>query len=188
MILYKKIPFLSTPILSGSTTKNIPCYNQTMLLRYIYTLFIGVLFAAFVGFGIEAFYPIPEPPEYPLELRKPYPAKEEDLQPAEKEQLNKAALENEESQKGFEKAYKQHNRNVSAVALASFIVVMVVSFVFLRKILLISDGLLLGGVFSLIYSIVRGFDAGDSMFRFVIVSVGLGVSLVFGYLKFVRGK
>lgn len=158
-----------------------------MLLRYIYTLFIGVLFAAFVGFGIEAFYPFPEPPDYPdypVELRKPYPAKE--LTSEEKEQLNKAALENDEKQRGFEKARKQHNKNASAVALASSIVAMAVSFVFLRKILLISDGLLLGGVFSLIYSIVRGFDARDNMFRFVIVSVGFAVSLVFGYLKFVR--
>ena len=159
-----------------------------MLLRYIYTLFIGLLFVAFIGFGIEAFYPIPEPPDYPLELRKPYPAKEEDLTLAEKQELNKAALENEEKQKGFETARKQHNKNVSVVALASSIVAMAISFVFLRKILLISDGLLLGGVFSLIYSIIRGFDARDNMFRFIIVSIGLAVSLFFGYLKFVREK
>ncbi len=53
---------------------------------------------------------------------------------------------------------------------------------------IISDGLLLGGVFTLGYSIIRGFAGDDDKFRFFVVIVGLVVTVVLGDLKFIRDE
>jgi hypothetical protein len=69
----------------------------------------------------------------------------------------------------------------------AFAVVMVVlGLVFAKKILVIPDGLVLGGVGTLVYSIIRGFNAHDDMFRFTIVAVSLLITLLIGYIKFVK--
>ena len=54
------------------------------------------------------------------------------------------------------------------------------------SILFIADGLLLGGVLTLLYSVIRGFGTEDNMFRFVVVSVGFAISLFLGYVKFIQ--
>ncbi len=53
---------------------------------------------------------------------------------------------------------------------------------------IISDGLLLGGVFTLGYSIILSFADDDDKFRFFVVIVGLVVTVVLGYLKFIRDQ
>ena len=155
-----------------------------MFLRFAYTIFIGILFAAFVGVGIDAFYKTPQPPQYPIELRKPYPVNEEDLTQEEKLQLDQKQLEVEIGQKDFETQKKEHNKTISIIALASSVVIVALSLTLLRQAIWVADGLSLGGVITLVYSIIRGFDAGDSLFRFIVGSAGLFLSLLLGYIKF----
>ena len=57
---------------------------------------------------------------------------------------------------------------------------------FSKHLLVIADGAMIGGIFTLLYSIIRGFQADDAQFRFVLVTVGLIIALVLGYLKFIR--
>ena len=155
------------------------------ILKFVYTVFIGVLLATFVGVGISAFYTSPEQLEYPHEMR-PIPVALDD-------KCASPTAEIIEEQKEFEKASSKHeekmeayNRNVSIIALISAIIILVVSLTLFKQIMVIADGLLLGGVLTLIYSIIRGFEAGDEMFRFVVVSIGLTVSLILGYIKFIK--
>ena len=49
----------------------------------------------------------------------------------------------------------------------------------------IADGLLIGGLFTLVYSIGWGFSAEDNTYRFLVVTVGLLVALGLGYAKFI---
>jgi hypothetical protein len=53
---------------------------------------------------------------------------------------------------------------------------------------MIADGILLGGVFTTMYSIIRGLMSEDSQFRFLIVVIGLGIALALGYIKFIRPR
>lgn len=55
-----------------------------------------------------------------------------------------------------------------------------------KNLIYIADGVLLGGVLTLLYSIVRGFGSQDTMFRFVVVSIGLVIALLLGYIKFIK--
>lgn len=157
-----------------------------MMLKIVYTIFIGVLLAIFVGVGIAAFYPEPMFPETPLLLKLYKPPTEPVSDPTISAQL-------EEEQKAFDQALKIYrakseiyNRNVSIISLIAAILVLIISLTLFRQLLIIADGLLLGGVITLLYSVARVFGSGDDKLRFLIVSVGLVVSLILGYLKFIK--
>jgi hypothetical protein len=152
------------------------------MLKLIYTLFLALLVALFVGLGIDAFYPGPTPPDYPSELN---------LQKSECEgyQELKATQEKfDQAQKDFNEKSKSYNRNVSIVSLLAAIVVLIASLTLLSKIKMIADGILLGGVFTTAYSIIRGLMSEDSRFRFLAVAIGLIIALVLGYIKFIQPK
>ena len=157
-----------------------------MVLKVVYTIFIGLLLAIFVGVGIDAFYQGPTPPETPLllELYK---------LPTEPTSDTTISTQLEEEQKAFDEAskifmekFQKYNRNVSIISLIAAILILIISLTLFRKILIIADGLLLGGVITLLYSVARVFGSGDDKFRFVVVAVGLVVSLILGYLKFIE--
>ncbi len=52
----------------------------------------------------------------------------------------------------------------------------------------LSNGLLLGGVFTMIYAVGMTVSSTASVLRFVVVAVALAVTIAIGYLKFVRGR
>lgn len=153
-----------------------------MILKIIYTIFLGILIALFVGLGIDAFYTGPQPPEYPSKLAIMNP---------ECDNYDAMVLEQEkydQMQKEFSQENKIYNRNVSIVSLIAAIIVMIISLTFLNKIAIIADGLLLGSVFTTVYSISRGLMSEDATFRFLVVTIGLILALVLGYIKFIRPK
>ncbi|MCX6765941.1 MAG: hypothetical protein NT136_03205 [Candidatus Moranbacteria bacterium] len=153
-----------------------------MIIKLIYTLFLALLIALFVGLGIDAFYPGPEAPQYPLELDATKPGCEETAeQKTIRDDFNKA-------QKEFQEKSKPYNRNVSIISLAAAIIILISSLTLLAKIKMIADGILLGGVFTTAYSIIRGLMSADTKFRFLIVTVGLIIALILGYIKFIRSK
>lgn len=154
-----------------------------MILRYLYTLFLAVLLVTFVGVGIAAFYKAPKYPEYPIQTE---PVKLFPEQTTESAEMRQERVDFEKKSRDFQKENEAYNKNVSTIAIAASLLILVLSVTFLTKILYLSDGLLLGGVFTLIYAVVRGFSAGDEMFRFIVVSVGLAVAVFLGYWKFVR--
>lgn len=156
-----------------------------MTLRIIYTLFLGVLLAAFIAVGIAAFYQQPKYPEYPTELNyRTQPATE----PASSQEAELIAKQKEfdKEQKEFNKINENYSKNVSLIAIGFSIAILVISILISTRVLILSDGLLLGGLLTLGYGIIRGFSPGDSMFRFIIISIGLFVALVLGYIKFIR--
>lgn len=153
-----------------------------MAIKLIYTLFLALMVALFVGLGIDTFYKGPEAPSYPFELEMEKPNCVESAEV-------KAIRENyAQEQKTYQEESKPYNRNVSIVALIFAIIILVVSLTFLAKIKMIADGILLGGVFTTAYSIIRVLMSQDSQFRFVVVAIGLVIALALGYIKFIRPK
>ena len=155
-----------------------------MVLKLVYTIFIGVLLAIFVGVGIAAFYPQPKHPETPLLLKLYKPPTEPLSDPTISAQLEEEQKTFDETLKIFMERMAKYNRDVSIISLIAAILILIISLTLFRKILIIADGLLLGGVITLLYSVARVFGSGDDKLRFLVVSVGLVVSLILGYLKF----
>jgi len=153
-----------------------------MIIKFIYTIFLALLIALFVGLGIDAFYPAPKAPEYPVELQKA------ELSCNETAEQKDARINFDQDQRTYQEKIKPYNRNVSIISLIASIIILVLSLTFLSKIKMIADGILLGGVFSTVYSIIMGMMAGSSQFRFLIVIVGIIIAFLLGYIKFIRPK
>lgn len=152
------------------------------MIRFIYTLFIGVFLALFVGVGISAFYPAPKYPEMPVSIRyEPLP----DTNVKETKEIIEQRKIYDIQEKEYRKKSQLYERNVSTIAVVAAVFFVAISLTLLKKIYLIADGILLGGVLALLYGTIRGFSTEDTRFLFFVVSVGLSISLLLGYLKFI---
>lgn len=150
-------------------------------VKVLYTIFLALLIALFYGLGVAAFYPSPKAPETPVSIGKVEPAQ----MTAEEKQ---ASLDFEQANQKYNVEMQTYNRNVSMITLVLAVVSLVVSLLLIGGVQIISDALLLGAGFTLIYSIGLGLATGDARYRFIIVSVGLGITLIVGYLKFIRQR
>lgn len=148
------------------------------MLKLAYTFFLGILLAIFVGFGIAAFYEQPAMPKWPTELSTI--GKEPSV---EQEKIQK---EFDAKQEVWNEKMKPYNRNVSIMTLLAAVIFVAISLLFEKKINILADGIMLGGVFTLIYSLGRGFASQDSKYSFLIVTIGLVIVLALGYLRFIR--
>lgn len=148
------------------------------MLKVIYTFFTGVLLAVFVGVGISAFYPSPTYPDCrPIAVA-----------PTAGSETSTATVDAdcERQQDEYDQARQQHARFASLVSLVAALVFLAIGLLFAQSLGVLADGFVLGGVFTLLYSVAAGFDGEDFKFRFLIVSVGVVVALLLGYLKFVK--
>jgi hypothetical protein len=158
-----------------------------MVLRFIYTLFIGILLALFIGLGISTFYEKPKEPDYPSSLKYTRPMEPVDNPNGSySAKIQREQEEYDSRWKEYTKHQETYMRNVSIIALISAIIVLTISLALVHNLLLISDGLLLGGVFTLLYSVGRSFQTQDTKFEFIVVTVGLIIALLLGYKKFIQ--
>lgn len=146
--------------------------------QILITAFLGLLVASFIGFGISAFYPAPEYPSYPRELNKPT-ATESPEQIELRETYDKKLEEHKEARENY-------NRLASGIALAAAVLVLIISLTAFRSTPVMADGLLLGGVFTILYSLGHALASNDPRFQFIIVTVGLVIAFTIVYLKFVK--
>lgn len=154
-------------------------------IELIYTLFIGILLATFIGVGIATFYEAPEAPEYPAKLQvQRIPVDTGDT--TQSAELIRDQETYDDLFDAYQEERKTYNRNVSIIALIGAVVILAISLTKFKELLVIADGLLLGGVITLLYSVVRVFESGDDKVRFAVVTVALIVSLVLGYQKFIK--
>ncbi len=141
---------------------------ENKVLKIIFTLFIGVMVALFVGFGIEAFYPSPVYPDIMWD----------ENMTADQEAALQAA------QTAYDEAVRVRYQIVSIVVTAAAVIIMVVSMFLEKRNRTLTNGLLLGGLFSLVYGSTVGFSAGSAMVTFITVGVGLAAVIVVGVRRF----
>ena len=134
--------------------------HDNKILQALYSIFLGVLLALFVGVGISTFYPGPESPEFSAPMYGP------SKEVAEEERLEQARYETE--WKEFEEESEAYSRNVSIISLVSAVLFIVTGILLEKRIKMLASGVLLGGIFTLLYSIGRGFAADDSRYVFVV--------------------
>lgn len=152
--------------------------SSTSIIRFVYSLFLGVLLALFVGFGINTFYLGPEEPRYPIttEVVTKEPTKEQQA----------AEIKYQAEYRKFEDKMKPYSRNVSIAALIAAVVFLSLSLIFEKRLRMLADGIMFGGLFTLLYSIIRSVMSQDSKYIFVVITVGLITVLYLAYHKFIR--
>jgi hypothetical protein len=150
-----------------------------MVIRYLFSLFIGALVATLIGVGISAFYPGPVQPQAPTEISAPAPDKTADMS---------AEKAFEHAQKDYEKAQQHYSLNVAAIALGLSVILVILSLTVLGSAGVITDGLLTGGLITLVYAVIRGAGSQNQRFLFLVTLVGLGLAVTVGIRKFSHQK
>lgn len=90
--------------------------------------------------------------------------------------------------KQYQAAMKPYNRNVSMLALGFAVTLLIISLLAQKHIKLIADGVMLGGLFTLLYSIGRGFASENNTYVFIVVSISLVLTLYLGFHRFLRQR
>ena len=133
--------------------------RSNQILQMIYSFFLGLVVVGFVGVGVHTFYPPPRlnPSEDPTYYERMRPVQDAWM------------------------------LNTSIILLVCATIILVVSLIRAERQLVIANGLLLGGLLTMIYAVGRslGGDA-PSIPRFLVIAAALVITVAVGWLKFVR--
>ncbi len=177
-------------------TTNSPRDRQQYALQTIFSFFLGLMVLAFIGIGVNTFYLQPDPADN-TELQQLYREQERVFQkdPGSERISAESQAERDRIQKEIDTLNKQAvaemriwARNTSIVLILFATLVMGISLIRSEQLRVISNGLLLGGLFTMIYGVGWIIFGGESLARFGVIVFALAITLALGYLRFVRGK
>jgi len=162
-------------------------------LRTIFSFFLGLMLVAFAGVGVYTFYPPPD--EFNTQIRELNRREEmiRDSRPADqlteedRAQIREVNQERYALQDARREAERPWGRTTSIILMVTATLAMAVSLIRAGELPVISNGLLLGGVFTMLYGVGWIIATDVSKARFVVMAVALVITLGLGYLRFVRG-
>ncbi len=169
--------------------------RQNYALQTIFSFFLGLMVLAFIVVGVITFYPSPDQ-ERQVKTQQLY-REQEAIYRANGDKTLSAAeqAEVDDIQKRIEAAERVNQaqqeiwaRNVSIVLIVFATFVMGVSLIRSEQLRVISNGLLLGGLFTMVAGVIWVLTSGESVARFAVIVFAFVVTLALGYLKFVRQR
>lgn len=174
-----------------------------MFQRVLYAIFLGFLICMFVVWAMAAWFPTPEwRDEYPgVERREelPIPPSSAELNYLSQEEAEIRMQEYEADRTAYREWDASHedmetefDKKIEAqaipVALISMLIAVIITsagLLYSRKLKVVAEGMLLGGIFTLFYSIGWCFVFAPTI-AVLAVGIGLVFTLVMGYYKYVR--
>ncbi len=163
-------------------------------LRTIFSFFLGLMLAAFVGVGVYTFHSPPEQFDSQIRdlvrqeqaIRNSRPPDE--LAASDRDQIREINRQRNDLADAAEKARKPWIQSTSIILMVFATLIMAVSLVRADQLPVISNGLLLGGVFTMLYGVGWIVASDKSITRFLVMTAGLLTTLGLGYLRFVRRR
>lgn len=162
-------------------------------LGILFGIFLGLMVAAFIGVGVYTFYPSPEPSfrDRIESLQRERQAIDVSKAPealtvsdrARIQRIDDALHEAEDARRTAREAW---GRTTSIVLVVFATLVMAVSLLRAVQLPVVSDGLLLGGVFTMLYGVGWIVATDASIARFFVLTVALAITLALGYVRFAR--
>ncbi len=180
-------------------TKQAPNIGRGVL-QAIFAVFLGLMITAVVGVGVYTFHPNPgdatqaqiqalQDERYAIDGCNTGQCRSwEQLTVAEQAQIKEIEAEVSTLQRTYEEQSGQWRMSTSVILIVIATILMAVALALGDSVAVLSNGILLGGLFTMLYGVGWGLASGNSITRFVVLVVALVVSLVLGYLKFVRGR
>jgi len=169
--------------------------RQHYALQTIFSFFLGLIVLAFIGVGVNTFYPSPS--EIHKEQRQDLQRQRDELsvqangrklETAQQAEMDRLIAEQNALQRTIEAEEKGWARVTSIILVVFATIVMGVSLVRSEQLRVVSNGLLLGGLFTMIYGVGWVVFSGNSVTRFAVMAFALAVAISLGYVKFVRGR
>jgi Flp pilus assembly protein TadB len=164
-------------------------------LQTIFGFFLGLMVTSFIGVGVYTFYPPPDRPyrdqivnleRQQQEVKASKPAT--DLTDSERDRIQALQREINAAQDQSRIASERWGRRTSIILIALATLAMVVSLVRAVQLPVIANGLLLGGVFTMIYGVGWIIATDSSTLRFFVMTAALAITLALGYVRFVRQR
>ena len=161
-------------------------------LQTIFAFFLGLMVAAFAGVGVYTFYPAPDTAlvERAVSLRRQEQAIRNSNAPEALTAADRAGIQRLENElAAIEDERRMLNqawgRRTSIIVIVVATLAMAVSLVRAVQLPVISNGLLLGGVFTMIYGVGWIIVSDTTPVRFFVMTAALLVTLALGYVRFV---
>jgi len=169
--------------------------ERSVALQTIFSFFLGLMVTAFIGVGVYTFHP-PDT-SFDRQLRDidqeeqaivGFRAPPTELTEAEEARMRELADARRAVFDASEAARRAWGRSTSIILIAFATLAMAVSLVRADKLPVISNGLLLGGVFTMVYGVGWIVTSDASVTRFLVMTVALAITLALGYARFVRPR
>jgi hypothetical protein len=162
------------------------------MLRTIFAFFLGLMLTAFVGVGVYTFHPPPERFANDLrDLGRREQALREAHAPNELTSTDRDSLQAIERRRNelidaAAAARIPWARTTSIVLIVLATLAMAASLIGADRLHVISNGLLLGGVFMMLYGVGWIISTDTSVARFVVITIALAITLALAHARFVR--
>jgi len=151
--------------------------KENNIIKIVYSIFVGALISIFVGVGINTFYPGPVSPDYSSKAAT-----------AEGRQLYYESEEYTVANEQYSQDNSDYYRNVSIVSLIIAVALLWFSIMYEKRLKMMADGILLGGLFTLIYGVNQGFASGNDQYLFLAMTISLAAVIYIGYHKFIKER
>ncbi len=170
--------------------------RQHYALQTIFSFFLGLMVLAFIGVGVNTFYPSPAEQHQKeqqaisrkMEALNIRTGKDGSLDATQQAAMEKLQKEQNALQDTIDAEMKIWARNTSIILVLFATLVLVISLIRSEQLKVISNGLLLGGLFTMVYGVGWVIFSGNSTARFIVIAFALVVTIGLGYLKFVRDR
>ena len=169
--------------------------RQHYALQTIFSFFLGLMVLAFIGVGVNTFYPQPSESNQQAQLAISRKIDALNTQTSNRslsatEEAEMTRLQNQQNalQDKTDAQTKTWARNTSIILVIFATLVLVVSLVRSEQLKVISNGLLLGGLFTMVYGVGWVIFSGNSVARFWVIAFALLVTIGLGYVKFVYSR
>jgi len=161
-------------------------------LRTIFSFFLGLMLTAFIGVGVYTFHP---PPHQFDDRLRDLERREQairnsrgpnELTPAQRDSIQVITRQRNELTDSATAARTVWGRSTSITLILFATLAMVLSLVGADRAPAIGNGLLLGGLFTMLYGVGWIIASDTSVSRFAVMTVALAITLGLGYARFVR--
>jgi hypothetical protein len=168
---------------------------QQAILQALYALFLGGIITAFLVVGLNTFYPAPDVNAEQLaaleeEERELFacPQGEFDceLTASEQAELRQLQIEREALWEEQDEARRDWSRVAGLVLIGLATLLLALSLIRWDRAIVLGNGLLLGGLFTMVGGIGLTIAGGEGIDRFLVLALALGLTVGLGYLRFAR--
>jgi hypothetical protein len=165
--------------------------RQHDALQTIFSFFLGLMVVAFIGVGVNTFYQTPQERFQPQltainnELSVLYGKGAGTPSPADQARITVLQQQQADLYTKIQAEMEGWARNTSIILVLFATVAMGVSLIKSDQLKVVSNGLLLGGLFTMLYGAGWTIFSGTSILRFLVVLFALAVAIGLGYVKFV---
>jgi len=169
--------------------------RQHHALQTIFSFFLGLMVLAFIGVGVNTFYPSPAE-THELQMQDLQRQRDElnvqaggrTLDTSQQAEMDRLIAEQNALRRTIDAELKGWARVTSIILVVFATIVMSVSLVRNEQLRVLGNGLLLGGLFTMIYGVGWVVFSGSSVTRFAVMAFALAVAIGLGYAKFVRQR